>query len=156
MRWITLLGWLALCFAVAGISGSFTAHEVPGWYRTLIRPSFAPPDWVFGPVWTLLYALMAVAAWRISIAPASSTRNAALALFILQLALNFAWSLIFFRQHAIGAAFAEVLVLWAFIGGTTLIFSRLSPLAAWLMVPYWAWVSFASVLNWAFWRLNRC
>lgn len=155
MRWITLLGWLVLCFAVAGISGSFTAQEVPGWYRTLNRPSFAPPDWVFGPVWTLLYALMAVAAWRVSLEPSSSVRNTALALFILQLALNFAWSLIFFRQHAIGAALVEVLVLWIFIGGTTLIFSRLSPLAAWLMVPYWAWVSFASVLNWAFWRLNR-
>jgi tryptophan-rich sensory protein len=155
MRWITLLGWLVLCFLVAGISGRATVHEIPGWYRTLNRPSFAPPNWVFGPVWTLLYALMSVAAWRISLAPPSTLRNAALALFILQLALNFAWSLIFFRQHAIGFAFAEVLVLWAFIGSTTILFSRLSSLAAWLMVPYWAWVSFASLLNGAFWRLNR-
>ncbi|MGA8041889.1 MAG: TspO/MBR family protein [Terracidiphilus sp.] len=155
MRWITLIGWLALCFAVAGISGGFTAQEVSGWYSTLNRPSFAPPNWVFGPVWTLLYALMAVAAWRVSLEPGSSLRNAGLALFVIQLALNFAWSLIFFRQHAIGAAFAEVLVLWAFIGAATLTFNRLSPLSAWLMAPYWAWVSFAALLNWGFWNLNR-
>ena len=81
-------------------------------------------------------------------------RTWGLALFVVQLALNFAWSLIFFRQHAIGAALVEVVVLWAAIGGTTLIFARVTPVAAWLMTPYWAWVSFASVLNEEFWRLN--
>jgi tryptophan-rich sensory protein len=81
-------------------------------------------------------------------------RTWGLALFLLQLALNFAWSLIFFRQHAIGAALVEVVLLWAAIGATTLAFARVAPGAAWLMAPYWAWVSFASVLNAAFWRLN--
>ena len=154
MRWISLICWIGICFAVAGVSGSWTASEVPGWYRTLARPAIAPPNWVFGPVWTLLYAMMAVAAWQVWEAAPSSLRTCGLILFSVQLALNFAWSLIFFRQHALGAALAEVMVLWAFIGATTLVFGRVSPAAAWLMAPYWAWVTFASVLNAAFWRLN--
>ena len=139
---------------VAGVSGSWTASEVPGWYRTLVRPSIAPPNWVFGPVWTLLYAMMAVAAWQVWESPSSPLRTLGLALFLVQLILNFAWSLIFFRQHAIGAALVEVVALWAAIGATTLVFGKVSPAAAWLMAPYWAWVTFAAVLNAAFWRLN--
>ena len=154
MRWISLLCWLGICFSVAGVSGSLTASEVPGWYRTLVRPAIAPPNWLFGPVWTLLYALMAVAAWQVWQSPPSHLRNWALALFLVQLALNFAWSLIFFRQHAIGAALVELVVLWVAIGTATLVFHRVAPSAALLMAPYWAWVSFATVLNAAFWRLN--
>jgi tryptophan-rich sensory protein len=155
MRWISLALWLGLCFAVAAVGGSFTAKEVPGWYKTLRRPSIAPPNWVFGPVWTLLYALMAIAAWQVSQAPPSPARTAGLILFIVQLALNFAWSWIFFRAHAIGAALAEVVLLWAAIGATTLLFAHTAPIAAWLMAPYWLWVTFASILNAGFWRLNR-
>jgi tryptophan-rich sensory protein len=151
MRWISLICWMGICFAVAGVSGMWTANAVPGWYRTLARPAIAPPDWVF---WTLLYAMMAIAAWQVWESAASPMRTWGLALFLVQLILNFAWSLIFFRQHAIGAALAEVVVLWAAIGVTTLVFSRVSPAAAWLMAPYWAWVTFAAVLNAAFWRLN--
>lgn len=154
MRWFGLLLWFALCFAVAGLGGRWTAGEVTGWYRTLARPAFAPPNWVFGPVWTLLYALMAVAAWRVSMAAPAPLRTWALALFLVQLALNLAWSWIFFHQHAIGAALAEVALLWAAIGVTTLAFSRVAPVAAWLMAPYWAWVTFATLLNAGFWRLN--
>jgi len=154
MRWISLVCWLGICFAVAGVSGSWTAREVPGWYRTLARPAIAPPNWVFGPVWTLLYALMAVAAWQVWQSAASPLRTWGLGLFLVQLGLNFAWSLIFFRQHNLGAALVEVVVLWAMIGATTLVFGRVTPSAAWLMAPYWAWVSFAAVLNAAFWRLN--
>jgi len=155
MRWPLLIFWLVLCFAVAGVSGSWTAREVPTWYRTLVRPSFAPPNWIFGPVWTLLYALMAIAAWRVSLEAPSPTRTAALVLFAIQLALNFAWSLLFFRGHQIGWAFAEVLVLWTTILATALLFARVSTPAAWLMAPYLAWVSFASLLNGAFWQLNK-
>ncbi|MGA2167356.1 MAG: TspO/MBR family protein [Terracidiphilus sp.] len=154
MRWIWLAAWLGICFAVAGVSGRWTAGEIPGWYRTLARPAIAPPNWVFGPVWTLLYALMAIAAWRVGLAAPSQLRTWGLVLFLVQLGLNFAWSWIFFRNHAIGAALAEVVVLWAAIGATTLLFGRVAPVAAWLMAPYLAWVSFASVLNWAFWRVN--
>jgi tryptophan-rich sensory protein len=154
MRWISLLLWAGICFAVAGIGGHWTAGEVVGWYRTLTRPTIAPPDWVFGPVWTLLYALMAVAAWQVWLAAPSTLRAWGLGLFLAQLALNLAWSWIFFRQHAIGAALGEVVILWVAIAATMLVFSRVAPLAAWLMAPYLAWVSFAAVLNAAFWRLN--
>ena len=154
MRWISLICWIGICFAVAGVSGLWTASEVPGWYRALVRPAIAPPDWVFGPVWTLLYAMMAFAAWQVWQSAPSQLRTWGVALFLVQLILNFAWSLIFFRQHAIGTALVEVVVLWVMIGATTLVFSRVSPAAAWLMAPYWAWVTFATVLNAAFWRLN--
>ena len=155
MRWIWLGAWLGLCFAVAGVSGSWTASEIRGWYRTLHRPGIAPPDWVFGPIWTLLYALMAIAAWRVWLAAPSALRTWGLVLFLVQLALNFAWSWIFFRQHAIGAALLEVGILWVFIGATTLLFARVTPIAAGLMAPYWAWVTFATALNASFWMLNR-
>jgi translocator protein len=155
MRWISLLFWILLCFAVAGVSGSWTAREIPNWYRTLVRPSIAPPNWVFGPVWTVLYALMAVAAWRLSLAAPSPWRTTAIVLFAAQLALNFAWSLIFFRWHRIGWALVEVVILWAAILSTTFAFARVSSLAAWLMAPYLAWVSFASILNAAFWQSNK-
>ncbi len=102
MRWIWLVSWLGLCFAVAGVSGSWTASQIPGWYRTLVRPVIAPPNWVFGPVWTLLYALMAVAAWQVCQSPASPARAWGLGLFLVQLALNFAWSLIFFAAMPSG------------------------------------------------------
>ena len=154
MRWISLLFWLVVCFAVAAVSGRWTAGEVVGWYRTLVRPAIAPPNWVFGPVWTLLYAMMAIAAWRVALAAPSPLRTWGIALFLLQLGLNFAWSWIFFRQHAIGAALVEVVVLWVAIGATALLFSRVAPVAGWIMVPYLAWVSFAAVLNGAYWRLN--
>jgi translocator protein len=154
MRWISLISWLVICFAVAGLGGRLTATEIPGWYRTLVRPAIAPPNWIFGPVWTTLYALMAIAAWRVWLAAPSPMRTWGLALFVLQLGLNFGWSWIFFRQHAIGAALAEVLLLWVAIGTTTLVFTRVAPDSAWLMAPYWAWVSFATLLNAAFWRLN--
>lgn len=155
MRWWALLFWVVVCFAVAALGARWTAKEIPAWYRTLVRPSFSPPDAVFGPVWTLLYFLMAVAAWRVGLEPASGLRTAALFLFVAQLCLNLAWSWIFFRKHAIGAGLAEILVLWIAIAATTVVFGRIAPVSAWLMVPYLAWVSFASVLNGAFWQLNR-
>jgi benzodiazapine receptor len=154
MRWLALIFWVGLCFGVAAVGGRWTAGEIPTWYRTLARPAIAPPNWVFGPVWSLLYLLMALAAWRVGLAAASPLRRWALALFMLQLALNLAWSWIFFHQHAIGAALVEVVVLWAAIGATTLVFARVDPVAAWMMAPYWAWVTFATVLNAAYWRLN--
>jgi tryptophan-rich sensory protein len=154
MRWIGLFGWLVLCFGVAGVSSRWTAAEIPGWFRTLARPAIAPPNWIFAPVWTLLYALMAIAAWRVGLAAPSPARTWGLALFLAQLALNFAWSWIFFRRHAIGAALVEIIVLWSAIGATAILFARVAPLAAWLIAPYLAWVTFACLLNGAYWRLN--
>lgn len=154
MRWLCLFSWIVACLAVGGIGGRWTAPEIPAWYRTLIKPSFNPPGWIFGPVWTTLYVLMAVAACSVTQSADSPARRLGLALFVFQLALNLAWSWIFFHKHAIGLAAAEVAVLWVAIGTTTLVFSRVSTTAAWLMAPYWAWVSFASILNATIWRLN--
>ena len=155
MRWLSLLLWMALSFTVAGVGSRWTTAEIPVWYRTLVRPAMAPPNWVFAPVWTLLYLLMALAAWLASQTAPSPLRTWGLALFLVQLALNLAWSWIFFRQHALGAALGEVVLLWAAIGATTLVFRAISPLAAGLMLPYWAWVTFATLLNEEFWRLNQ-
>ena len=155
MRWISLIFWLVVCFAVAGLSATWSGSAVRTWYTTLARPWIAPPNWVFGPVWTLLYALMAIAVARVTQAAPSGVKSTAIALFVLQLALNFAWSWIFFRSHQIGWALAEIVILWIAILFTTLAFARLSSTAAWLMTPYLAWVSFATLLNAEFWRLNR-
>jgi tryptophan-rich sensory protein len=155
MHWISLLSWLVLCFAVAWGGSRWTTAEIPGWYKTLARPAIAPPNWIFAPVWTLLYVLMAIAAWLVTQSAPTPQRNLAIALFLVQLALNLAWSWFFFRRHTLGTALAEVVLLWAAIGACTLLFRTVSPLAAGLMLPYWAWVSFASLLNEEFWRLNR-
>ncbi len=155
MRWISLIGWLVLCFAVAGISGSWTAVEIPTWYRSLLRPAIAPPNWIFGPVWSVLYALMAIAAWLISQLPNSKERTVALLLFCLQLALNFAWSWLFFHLHRTGIAVVENVLLWVCILATIAAFLPLSRIAGWLLVPYIAWVSFAILLNFEFWRINK-
>jgi len=155
MRWFSLLGWIVLCLAVGGFAGAGTASEVGGWYGTLARPSFAPPNWVFGPVWTTLYLLMAIAVWRVSGTPGSPLRSWGLAMFLVQLALNFAWPWIFFRWHALGAGLIEIGVLWMAIAATLWIFSRIAPISGWLLAPYLLWVSFATALNFEFWRLNR-
>jgi tryptophan-rich sensory protein len=155
MRWISLAFWILLCFVVAAFGSRWTAAEIPSWYRTLVRPAIAPPNWVFAPVWTTLYLLMAIAAWLVAQSAPSPQRTVGLTLFLLQLALNLAWSWIFFGRHQLGMALAEVLLLWVAIGVTTLSFRQSSAWAAGLLVPYWAWVSFASVLNEEFWRLNR-
>jgi tryptophan-rich sensory protein len=154
MRWLSLVGWIVLCFAVAGISSTWTANEVNGWYRTLVRPSYAPPNWLFGPVWTLLYLLMAIAAWQVWQSPPSTLRNVGIALFLMQLALNFAWPWVFFRLHALGAGLVEIIALWIAIAATMFVFRRISPAATWMLAPYLAWVSFATALNAGFWRLN--
>lgn len=154
MRAFLLVLWIILCQGAGLLGARWTAPEIPRWYATLSKPPFNPPAWIFGPVWTILYLLMAIAAWRVSEAEASPARTAALTLFLVQLALNMLWSWIFFSRHAIGAALVEVIVLWVAIGVTTILFRRIDSAAAYLMVPYWAWVTFASVLNGALRRLN--
>ncbi len=151
---IVLIGFLAACFLVAGVSSTFTIAAIPGWYAALNKPSFNPPNGIFGPVWTLLYALMAVAAWLVWKQPASPLRSSALRIFWLQLFLNFAWSWIFFHEHRPGASLLEIFVLWLAILAATVLFMRVARLAAWLMLPYIAWVAFAAFLNFEIWRLN--
>lgn len=152
VQWIVFLFFLALCFGTAAIGASWTSSSVNGWYQTLARPTWTPPDWVFGPVWTVLYFLMAVSAWLVWRTGAASAGT--WVLFASQLLLNAAWSGIFFAVRSPGAAFVEILFLWAAIAATALAFRSRSKLAGWLLLPYLAWSSFAAALNLAIWRLN--
>ncbi len=147
-----LAALLAATLAVGAIGGWATAGEIPGWYAGLAKPGFNPPNGVFAPVWTALYILMAVAAWRVGRIAGATSRP--LLLFYVQLALNLAWSFIFFRAHALGWALVEIGILLAAIVATAWAFARRDRVAGLLLVPYIAWVCFASVLNAAVWRLN--
>jgi tryptophan-rich sensory protein len=140
----------------AGVVGSIsTMKEIPGWYAGLVRPTLAPPNWIFGPVWTTLYILMGIAAWLVYEAGIEKPEvRTALAVYVLQLALNALWSYLFFGLHDLRLAFFELLALWLMIALTIGLFYRISPVAAYLLVPYIAWVSFAGYLNWSFWMLN--
>lgn len=154
--WLALLAAVAICLAVSALSGWATSTSVETWYPTLEKPSFNPPDAVFAPVWTVLYLMMATAAWLIwrrrGACPAGVRR--ALALFGLQLALNLTWSVMFFGLRQIGWGLVDIVLLWAAIAATTVAFWRVERLAGLLMLPYLAWVGFAGVLNLAIWRLN--
>jgi tryptophan-rich sensory protein len=151
---LALIVFLAVSALVAAIGGFVTAEAIPSWYAGLTKPAFNPPNSVFGPVWTLLYAMMSVAAWRIWMRRSLPGARTALALYWAQLVLNLGWSLIFFDLRAIGAALIEVLVLLLAIVGTGILFWRLDRPAGALFVPYGLWVLFASALNFALWRLN--
>jgi benzodiazapine receptor len=144
---------LLLTFATAGI-GAIASAEAGSFYEQLIRPSWAPPGSVFGPVWTVLYALMAVAAWLVWRAHGLRGARPALAVFAAQLVANALWSWLFFGWQQGALAFAEVLVLWALIVGTVVAFWRLSVVAAVMLLPYLAWVTFASALTFSVWQLN--
>ena len=138
-------------WAIAGLA---TASNIAGWYATLSKPSFNPPNWIFGPVWTILYILMGVSLSMIWKQPASLYRSNSLWLFFIQLFLNFIWSFFFFYFHKTGLALMDIAVLWIFIILTIFSFSGLNKKAAWLLVPYICWVSFALILNGAICRLN--
>jgi len=146
---VALVGWLVLCFGAAAVGARFK----PGaWYAGLRKPAWTPPSRLFAPVWTLLYALMAVAAWMVW-REAGLSREAGL--FVLQLALNAAWTWLFFGLKRPAVALAEMVVLWLAITATLVAFWNVRPLAGWLMVPYLLWVTFATGLTAAVWRLNR-
>jgi benzodiazapine receptor len=141
---------------VGGIAGYFTSSGVEGWYATANKPWFNPPNWIFAPVWTTLYVMMGIAlylVWRTETI-SSSVKQTAIFLFVIQLTLNFFWSLIFFKMQQPGWAFAEIITMWLAILFTILWFGKISSTAAWLLVPYIFWVSFASALNYAIWKLN--
>jgi benzodiazapine receptor len=145
---------LALSAAVAGVSGVTTIQNVGTWYAVLAKPPFNPPNWLFGPVWTLLYIAMAIAAWRVWGLRGRSNVAGAIGLYAAQMTLNFGWSLIFFGMHRIGAALIDILGLLGLLIATTIVFWRRDAIAGALMAPYLVWVSFAAILNFAIWRLN--
>ena len=147
---------LALTFTPAVIGSLFTRQAISDWYAYLNKPSFTPPDWLFGPVWTLLYLLMAVSAflvWQKGLA--NPLVKIALALYLLQLILNGLWTPLFFGAKLLLVAFCEIVVLWVAIVLTILSFARVSTPAAVLLLPYIVWTSFAAVLNFSIWLLNR-
>jgi len=153
---VKLVVAVAVPLAVGALSGFATARGVSIWYPTLVKPSFNPPAWVFGPVWTVLYVMMGVAAfliWKTGLE--TDGVKLALTLFAVQLALNGLWSILFFGMRSPGLALVEIVLLWLAIVGTIWSFWRVEPLAGALLLPYWAWVSFASVLNGSLWWLNR-
>jgi len=149
-----LAAFVLLCLAVSGIGGWVTATSVGGWYQTLAKPAFNPPDWVFAPVWTVLYLMIAASGWRVWRRCGLAGAPWAMAVYALQLALNLSWSFVFFGAQAIGAALAEIVVLLAAIGVNLRLFWTIDRAAALLLAPYAAWVAFAAVLNAALWRLN--
>ena len=147
---------IAIPQIVGGISGFFTVSNVTSWYKTeVIKPSWNPPAWVFGPVWTSLYLMMGISlfiVWK-SNAPIKQ-KSGAIWFWSLQMLFNFLWSLIFFGQHQIGWALVDISTLWGFILLTIFAFARINKTAAWLLVPYISWVTFASILNYTIWILN--
>jgi translocator protein len=149
-----LAGWLILCFSAAAV-GAFASSSAGPFYGEIVRPAWAPPGWVFGPVWTVLYLTMGVAVWLVWREPAARGPKAtAIAVFLAQLVANALWSWLFFAWRKGGLAFADIVILWLLIVCTVLAFWRIKPVAGLLLVPYLLWVSFASVLNWTLWRTN--
>ena len=150
---------LAICIAIplitGGIAGLVTSSNIESWHAYLEKPSFNPPNWLFGPVWTMLYILMGISLFMIWKEPDSAQRKSALRLFCVQLLLNFAWSFIFFYFHQTGFAFLEIIVLWIAILLMIISFYRLNRSAAFLQLPYLGWVTFAGVLNASIWYLNK-
>lgn len=151
---IKLIAAVALTVVLGAVGGLVTAPEIPVWYAGLYKPSFNPPSWLFAPVWTTLYVLMGISLFLIWKQPVSKERNKAILFFISQFILNMAWSFIFFGMHETGWALVEMMILWLAILLTIFSFGKFSRIAAWLLVPYIVWVSFAMLLNGAIWRLN--
>ena len=154
-NWISILGlagWIALCFAAAALG----ARYMPGpWFEQLKKPPWNPPNWVFGPVWTLLYTLMAVAAWHVWGEGGWKAQGIALSLFLAQLLFNGLWSWLFFGLKSPGLAFADIAALWITLLVTVLAFWSVKPVAGLLLTPYLAWVTFATALNFSIWQLNK-
>jgi len=152
----SLIAWVIICLAAGFIGSIFTMPSIPTWYTGLNKPPFNPPNWIFGPVWTTLFILMGISAWLIWEKGISNKEvRSAIMIFSVQLVLNMLWSLLFFGLKLPLFAFAELVVLWLLILATILSFYRISRPAAWLLIPYILWVSFASVLNLSIWLINR-
>ncbi len=152
-QWVVLVLFLMISLATAGLGAAWTNLSVGDWYGTLKKLSWNPPNWVFGPVWTALYIGMAIAAWLVWRTSGMDCWPALL-LFGVQLVLNAVWSALFFGLRNPEIAFADIVLLWFAILATVVAFGRVSASAAVLLLPYLAWVSFATALNWAIWRLN--
>jgi len=145
---------LALPLAVGAVAGLFTAKAVPEWYATLNRPSFNPPNWLFGPVWTALYILLGISLFLIWRLDSGKERKLAILAFLFQLVLNFGWSFLFFYFKMIGFALVEIVTLWFAIVSMLYLFYKIKPMAAYINIPYFLWVTFAGILNSSYYFLN--
>ena len=149
---LALVGWLAVTFGAATMGALFLPGE---WYARLQKPTWNPPNWIFGPVWTALYAIMAVAAWLVWKRGGFTRQRTALLLFLLQLCFNALWSPLFFGLHHPALAFADLVLLWLALLATVAAFWKAHRLAGAMLLPYLAWVTFAGALNFTLWRLNK-
>lgn len=155
MNYLRLIGCIVLCQSAGIIAAILTAQSVQTWYPTLLKPSFNPPSWLFGPVWIVLYLMMGIALYLIwQRSGTGQNVQTAVIFFIIQLVLNAAWSLIFFGLQSPFWAFVEIVALWIAILITIILFREISRTASYLLVPYILWVTFAAILNFSIWRLN--
>jgi benzodiazapine receptor len=143
---------ILVCLGAAGLGSFWTTPALRPWYTSLSKPRWTPPNWLFGPVWTILYVAMAIAAWLVW--RKVGLEAVQMQIFLLQLLLNVAWSALFFRLRSPGTAFAEIIMLWFAILATSIEFWRAVPAAGWMLLPYLVWVSYATALNFSIWRLN--
>lgn len=148
-----LLGWLALSFLAAAV-GAAASIQAASFYQQLAQPAWAPPSWLFGPVWSVLYALMGIAAWLAWREGGWRRQRRVLTLFVIQLAVNALWSWLFFAWHHGALALVDIGLLWLLIAATLVGFWRVRPVAGMLLLPYLCWVSFAAALNFAVWHMN--
>lgn len=153
MKILKLIASIIISLAAGGIGAIFSASAIPTWYATLAKPSFNPPNWLFGPAWTIFYLLMGISVYLVWTSAVQNKKIAYLAFFI-QLILNALWSAIFFGFHALGLALGEIIILWLAIGWTIIAFNKISKTASCLLIPYILWVTFAAILNFAVYRLN--
>ncbi len=151
---IKLILCIALPLLAGGLSGYITSSNINTWYATLNKPSFNPPNYIFGPVWTILYTLMGISFYIVINKANKKDRLKLAGIFVIQLTLNFFWSIIFFKSHQIGIALIEILILWISIVVMLILFYKTSKLASLINIPYLLWVSFATILNYSFYILN--
>ena len=152
---IKLIISLLIPLAIGGIAGFFSSGAIKGWYTQIVKPVFNPPNWIFGPMWTLLYILMGIACYLIWVSNADKkTKTTALGIYAIQLLLNFMWSFLFFYFHNPAFALIDIVLMIVAISATIYYFSKISKNAAWLLFPYLLWVMFATALNFEIWRLN--
>jgi translocator protein len=154
-RILILAVFILIPLLIGSIGGYFTAAEIPNWYSTIQKPSFNPPSWIFGPVWTTLYILMGYSSYKIYKSPKSDERSQALTLYGLQLVFNFFWSILFFKFHLLGIAFIEITLLLSLLLLMFIRYKQVNRAAAYINIPYLIWVSFATILNASIWYLNK-
>ena len=154
INWLLLIGFIILCNVIGALGALWTSADSE-WYQTIAKPTFNPPSWIFGPVWTLLFTLMGIALYMVWVARLSQMRTRALILFGAQFVLNILWSYLFFGINNPFASFIEILVLEALIILTIVAFYKVNKTAGYLLIPYALWVGFASFLNYSIWMLNR-